>query len=133
MLDPERSKIVTSADFLKIMQEPVFVEEIAKGLTNKVRGDPTLHEIKTLLPLLDKILFNEFSTNKITFTQAKLRGLASQNPNCKGILCLDDVIDSAGEEMFDISSEKIQNLNTIMSKLFRKDRNYDMYNGNHFF
>ena len=129
MLDPARSKIVSSADFLKIVQELPFAEEIAKGLSNKVRGNPTLHEIKGLLPLLDKLLFDEFSTNKITFTQAKLRALARYNSNCKEIICLDDLIDSAGKEMFNISAEKANDLNTIMSKIFRKDTKYDMYNG----
>ena len=62
MLNPTRATIVSSADYPKIVQEQVFAEEIAKGLWNNVRGDPTLHEIKNLLPKLDRVLFEEFST-----------------------------------------------------------------------
>ena len=62
MLDPERAIIVSFADYPKIVQEPIFAEEIAKGLCNNVRGNPTLYEIKNLLPKLDRMLFEEFLT-----------------------------------------------------------------------
>ena len=39
------------------------------------------------------------------------------------------MIDIAGDEMFDISPEKIQDLNTIMSRIFRKDPKWDMFKG----
>lgn len=43
--------------------------------------------------------------------------------------CLDDIIDEVGQDFFNLFVEKKNDLNKIMSRIFRKNEKLGMYNG----
>ena len=122
------------------------MEEIAKALVNKVRGNPTLKQLKDMILKWDKYLIeqwlgneerhlligNEVTTKPLTYTQAIFRQDmkdAEKQGKTQKIFWLDDFLDLENGELFRVSEKQHRELSEIMSLTLRKNPKLKTYEG----
>jgi DNA mismatch repair ATPase MutS len=127
------SNTVTAADFIKIKEESIIVDELAKALYKNSRGDPSLKQIKDLIYKCDKLLFEEFANKLITYNQALnrqfMKNAAAKTGNSQTFYCLDDFLDLPTGKLFKVSEKEHHELSEIMNLTLRKNKKLKTYNG----